>query len=332
VRVLFIGGTGNISLSVSRLCVKWGIDLTLLTRHVRDIRVDGARMIEGDINRAPDLPSVVTSEKWDAVVNWVAFSRVDVERDITLFRGRTRQYIFVSSAAVYQKPPVYPVITESTPLQNPYWEYARNKIACEELLMYEYRTVGFPVTIVRPSFTYDTVIPLSIGGWNDYTVIDRIKRGKKVIIHGDGTSIWTATHAEDFAKGFVGLLGRMEAIGQAYHITSDELLTWNQMYQAVADAMGCELQCVHIASETIAAQEPSLAGTLLGDKAHSMIFDNTKIKRLVPDFSPNIPFVEGIRRTMAWLETEPARRVVRPETEKMFERLLSLENGGILRR
>jgi nucleoside-diphosphate-sugar epimerase len=322
-KVLFIGGTGNISASASRLCVSRGIDLTILTRRARGVAIEGARMIQGDITSAPLLSPVVMSEQWDAVVNWIGYVRPDVERDITLFRSRTRQYVFISSASAYQKPPSHPVITEQTPLENPYWEYSRNKIACEDLLMYEYRTVGFPVTIVRPSLTYDTVIPLPIGGWNEYTVIDRIKRGKRVIVHGDGTSLWTVTHSDDFARGFVGLLGRTDAIGQAFHITTDEVLTWNQMYRAAADAVGCELKSVHIASEAIAGREPSLAGTLLGDKAHSAIFDNSKIKKFVSGFSATIPFEEGIRRTISWFEAEPARRVVRPDTDAMFERLLA---------
>jgi nucleoside-diphosphate-sugar epimerase len=326
VKVLFIGGTGNISMSVSRLCVARGIDLTLLTRGLRSVSVNGARFVQGDIDRTSTLPAEVTTEPWDAVVDWVAFTREDVERDVALFNGRARQYIFISSASAYQKPPVHPVITEATPLHNPYWEYSRNKIACEEFLMHAHRTDGFPVTIVRPSFTYDTVLPLAIGGWNEYTVVERIKRGKPVVIHGDGTSLWTVTHAEDFAKGFVGLIGRPDSLGQAFHITSDELLTWNQIYQAVADTVGCELHSVHIASEMIAAKEPYLAGTLLGDKAHSAIFDNTKIKRFVPGFAATIPFVEGIRRTIEWFETDPARCLVRPETEEMFERLVSIGN------
>jgi nucleoside-diphosphate-sugar epimerase len=214
------------------------------------------------------------------------------------------------------------MVTESTPLFNPFWEYSRNKIACEERLNRSYRDENFPITIVRPSLTYDTVIPVAIGGWTEYTIIDRMKRGKPIIVHGDGSSLWTVTHAEDFAKGFVGLLGHQQAIGQAFHITSDEILTWNQIYQAVAEAAGCIANITHIATDFITHCENSLTGTLTGDKAVSVVFDNTKIKRFVPDFKATIPFHQGIRRTLAWFETDPARQIVRKETNDMMDRIL----------
>jgi nucleoside-diphosphate-sugar epimerase len=322
VKVLFIGGTGNISTSVSRLCVERGIDLYLLNRGTRKVEIPKAKIILGDIRQPEKLTSVLEDHQWDAVVNWIAFAEDDIERDIRLFSGKSKQYVFISSASVYQKPPSHPIITESTPLSNPFWEYSRNKIACEERLNRAYREQGFPITIVRPSLTYDTVIPVAIGGWTEYTIIDRMKRGKQVIVHGDGTSLWTVTHAEDFAKGFVGLLGHQQAIGHAFHITSDEFLTWNQIYQAVADAAGCQANIVHIPSDFIARCEPSLSGTLLGDKAVSVIFDNTKIKRFVPDFLATIPFAQGIKRTLAWFEADPARKIVREETDEMMGRII----------
>jgi nucleoside-diphosphate-sugar epimerase len=322
VKVLFIGGTGNISTSVSRLCVERGIDLYLLNRGTRKVEIPRAKIILGDIREPEKLTSVLEGHQWDAVVNWIAFAEDDIERDIRLFSGKSKQYVFISSASVYQKPPSHPIITESTPLSNPFWEYSRNKIACEERLNRAYREQGFPITIVRPSLTYDTVIPVAIGGWTEYTIIDRMKRGKQVIVHGDGTSLWTVTHAEDFAKGFVGLLGHQQAIGHAFHITSDEFLTWNQIYQAVADAAGCQANIVHIPSDFIARCEPSLSGTLLGDKAVSVIFDNTKIKRFVPDFLATIPFAQGIKRTLAWFEADPARKIVREETDEMMGRII----------
>jgi nucleoside-diphosphate-sugar epimerase len=263
------------------------------------------------------------NERWDAVVDWRAYTVADVERGLALFRGKTGQYVFISSASAYQKPPVHPVITESTPLSNPYWEYSRNKIACEERLNRAYRDDGFPVTIVRPSLTYDTVIPLAIGGWNEYTVIERMKKGAPVIVHGDGSSLWTMTYAEDFARGFVGLLGHPQAIGEAFQITSDESLTWNQIYGITAAAAGCEPRFVHIPSDFICACEPSLAGSLLGDKSCSVIFDNSKIRRIVPGFRAVIPFAEGIRKTLAWFDADPSRRIVRRETQEMFERILT---------
>jgi len=321
-KVLFIGGTGNISTSVSKLCVERGFDLYLLNRGKRGVKIRGAKRITCDISKASQVASALRNQSWDVVVDWIAFTVDQVERDINLFRGKTKQYVFISSASAYQKPPLHPVITESTPLHNPHWEYSRNKIACEDRLNRSYREENFPITIVRPSFTYDTVIPLAIGGWDEYTVIDRMKKGKKIIVHGDGTSLWTITHSEDFAKGFVGLLGHQQAIGNAFQITSDEVLTWNQIYQATAEALNVEPNIVHIASDFICKHESSMIGTLLGDKAHSVIFDNTKIKSLVPDFKATIPFREGVRRTLAWFDANPKRKIVKKETNETINRII----------
>jgi nucleoside-diphosphate-sugar epimerase len=321
-KVLFIGGTGNISSSVSRLCVKKGLDLFLLNRGNRKVDIPGATVLTGDITNSAQMDSILKKHEWDVVVDWIAYVEREIERDIRLFRGKTRQYVFISSASAYQKPPSHPIITESTPLYNPFWQYSRDKIACEERLNRAYRDENFPITIVRPSLTYDTVIPLAIGGWTEYTAIDRMKKGKPVIVHGDGTSLWTVTHAEDFAKGFVGLLGHQQAIGNAFQITSDESLTWNQIYQTVADAAGCIPTIVHIPSEFIAKIDPSLEGSLLGDKAHSVVFDNTKIKMFVPDFVCTIPFAEGFKRTLAWFDADSRRQIVRKETNEMMDRII----------
>ncbi len=323
-KALFIGGTGNISTSVSNLCIERGIDLYLLNRGVRNVEIPKAHLLRGDIAQQGKLKSDLANHHWDVVVDWIAYTESDIERDISLFRKNTRQFIFISSASAYQKPPVHPVITESTPLANPYWDYSRNKIACEERLNRAYREEGFPITIVRPSLTYDTVIPLPIGGWTEYTVVDRMKKGKEIIVHGDGTSLWTVTHAEDFAKGFVGLLGHQQAIGHAFHITSDEILTWNQIHEAVAEAAGCEARIVHIASDFLAAHDPSLKGSLIGDKAQSVIFDNTKIKQFVPEYKATIPFNRGIKQTLAWFESDPARQIIRSETNEMIDKILRL--------
>ncbi|HUV38581.1 MAG TPA: NAD-dependent epimerase/dehydratase family protein [Planctomycetota bacterium] len=323
-KVLFIGGTGIISTSSSRLAAERGMELWLLNRGKRDVTIPGVQTITADISRPDEVAERIEGHAWDAVVNWIAFSPADIERDIGLFAGRTRQYVFISSASVYQKPLRFPIVTESTPLCNPYNEYSRKKIACEELLMRACRERDFPATIVRPSLTYnDTIIPLPIGGWSDCTVVDRMKRGKPVIVHGDGTSLWTVTHADDFAKGFVGLLGNPRAVGESFHITSDELLTWNQIYQAVAAAAGVEAKIVHIASDFIVRCEPSLEGSLLGDKAHSVIFDNTKIKRFVPGFVATIPFHEGIRRTLAWFEADPTRMRISERNNEIIDRILA---------
>ena len=326
--VLFIGGTGNISASVSRLCVARGVDLTLLNRATRGVEIRGATMLVGDITHPEEVQSLLRDRRWDAVVDWIAYTEQDVERDLNLFRGRVGQFMFISSASAYQKPPASPIITESTLLSNPYWQYSRDKIAGEERLLRAWRDEQFPVTIVRPSLTYDTVIPVPIGGWTEYTVVDRIKRGKPVIVHGDGTSLWTITHAQDFAKGCVGLLGNPEAIGQSFHITSDEILTWNQVYRSLAAAAGCEPAIVHIPSDFLVQCEHSLEGTLQGDKAVSVVFDNSKIKSFVPGFKATIPFSEGIRSTIAWFEARPDRMVVRPETNAMIDRILQSYGHG----
>jgi nucleoside-diphosphate-sugar epimerase len=321
-KVLFIGGTGNISTSVSKLAVSRGIELYLFNRGKRQTDIAGAKSIIGDIS-SPDISAILKDHVWDVVVNWIAFTEHDIERDYNLFRGKTKQYIFISSASAYQKPLSHPVVTESTPLANPFWQYSRNKIACEMKLNDFYRTDQFPVTIVRPSLTYDTVLPVPIGGWNDYTIIDRIKNRKKIIVHGDGSSLWTITHAEDFAKGFVGLLGHQQAIGQSFHITSDELLTWNQIHEALADAVGCQAQIVHLPSDVLARYDAELLGSLVGDKATSVIFDNSKIKRFVPGFVATIPFSEGIKRTIHWFESDPARMVVKKETNDWIDAMIS---------
>ena len=320
--VLFIGGTGNISTSVSRACIARGIDLHMIVRGNRDALVRGATVHKGDAFDTALLGKIARMTRWDAVVDWIAYTPADIARDIDAFRGNTGQFIFISSASAYQKPPVHPVITESTPLSNPFWEYSRNKIACEEMLTGAYRSEGFPATIVRPSLTYDTVLPLAIGGWTEFTVVERIRKGEPIIVHGDGSSLWVLTHAEDFAGGFVGLLGHPQAVGEAFQITSDEVLTWDQIYTTTARAAGREPNIVHIPSDFIVACEESLRGPLLGDKSHSVIFDNSKIRRIVPGFRAAIPFHEGIRRTLEWFDADPARRIVRQETVAMFERIL----------
>ncbi len=325
-KVLFIGGTGNISTSVSKLCVNRGIDLYLLNRGIRKVEIPGVKTITGDITSS-ETANVLQSHNWDCVVNWIAFTPDDVERDINLFRNKTKQYIFISSASIYQKPPTHPVITESTPLYNPVWDYSQNKIACEEILSKAYRDENFPITIVRPSLTYDTVIPLTIGGWTEYTAVDRMKRGEKVIVQGDGTSLWIVTHAEDFAKGFVGLIGHQQATGHAFHITTDEVLTWNQIYEAVANAVGVKPNIVHIASDFLCNYDSAFVGSLLGDKSFSVIFDNTKIKTFVPDFCCTIPFSEGIKRTLAWFQADPKRMIIKKETNEMIDNIIKKYEG-----
>ncbi len=320
-KVLFIGGTGNISAASSRLAVEKGVELFLLNRGNSKATINGATAIIGDINKPEELDEL-KKHNWDVVVNWIAFTPADIERDIALFKGKTKQYIFISSASCYQTPLSYPVITESTPLCNNLWDYSHNKILCEQHLQKAYAEENFPMTIVRPSLTYDTVIPVVIGGFDKYNVVDRIKKGKEIIVHGDGTSLWTVTHADDFAKGLVGLLGLTQAIGHAFHITSDEVLSWNMIYKILADALGKEAKVVHIASDFICKIAPSFTGTLLADKAESVLFDNTKIKTFVPGFKATIPFAEGIKRTLKWLEEHPEKQNIDPETEEKIKNIL----------
>jgi len=321
-KVLFIGGTGTISSACSQLAVERGIDLTLFNRGetARPIPA-GARVLRGDIRDRAAVESVLGDDTFDVVVNWIVFTPDQVESDIELFRGRTGQYIFISSASAYQKPVARLPITESTPLHNPYWAYSRNKIACEGRLMRAYREEGFPITIVRPSHTYDRMrLPFQ----NRYTVIDRMRKGQPVVVHGDGTSLWVLTHHRDFAKGFVGLLGNPHAIGDAVHITSDEVLTWNQIFTILAHAAGVAgPHLVHVPSELIAAFDPDWGAGLLGDKAHSVTFDNSKIKRLVPDFVATIPFSQGAEEVIAWFDADPARQVVEPETNGLLDRIIA---------
>jgi len=322
-KVLFIGGTGIISTAVSRLTVARGIDLWLLNRGRRGVTIEGARAVVADVGDAESVAAALGSERFDAVVDWTAYVPQDVERDLALFGPRTKQYVFISSASAYEKPPRSPFITESTPLKNPFWEYSRNKIACEDRLVRAYREQDFPVTIVRPSLTYDTVLPIAIGGWGCATLLDRLKSGRPIIVHGDGTSLWTVTHADDFAKGFVPLLGSPAAIGQCFHITSDEVLTWNQIYATIADAVGVSAEVVHVPSDFIARIDPETGAGLLGDKAHSVIFDNSKIRRYVPDFVATIPFHEGIRETLAWFSADARRWVVNPQVHESMDRIIA---------
>ncbi len=325
-KVLFIGGTGNISTPVSQLAISKGIDLYHLNRGSRQ-PVSGVTNLKADLKDIQQVKNVLAGHWWDVVVNWIAYDPADIVRDIELFKESARQYIFISTASAYQKPPLNPVITESTPLRNPFWDYSRKKIGCEDLLVNAYRDHGFPITIVRPSHTYYSVIPVSLGGWEEFTVIDRMRKGMPVVVHGDGTSLWTMTHATDFAKGFIGLMDNQHAIGEAFHITSDEVLTWNRIYELVARAAGYEANIVHISSDFIADYAdqhnfPSVRGTLLGDKSHSALFDNSKIKRFVPEFVATIPFADGIKQTIQWFDADPTRRTVNAETNRFLDGLI----------
>ncbi len=305
-RVLFLGGTGIISSACSRRAVESGLDLTVINRGKTSSRPlpSEVRQITADVDDRAALAEVA-GQDFDVVVDWLAFTPDQVRARTDALRGHVGQYVFISSASAYQTPPSRLPITESTPLRNPFWQYSRNKIACEDLLNTLYRDEGFPVTIVRPSHTYDrTLVPFD-GGW---TIVERMRRGQPVVVHGDGTSLWTLTHHSDFARGLVPLLGHPRTFGEAFQITSDDVLTWDQIANALAAAAGTTAQIVHVPSDAIAATHQGWGDGLLGDKAHSAVFDNSKLRQVVPDYVAAIPFETGAREIIAWYDEDPARR------------------------
>jgi nucleoside-diphosphate-sugar epimerase len=326
-KVLFIGGTGNISAATSRAAIAQGLDVYLLNRGSHMADMPGARTLVADIHLPDVARAVLRGLSFDAVVDWIAYTPDDVERDLELFRDRTKQYVFISSASTYQKPPESYRITEATPLVNPYWQYSRDKIACEQRLLQAHRDEGFPVTIVRPSMTYDTNLPIALGGWGTYTLAARLLEGRPVIVHGDGSSLWVVTHADDLARGVMGLFGNERALGEAFHITSDEVLTWDQIYRGIAQALGVEADIVHIPSDLLVRASPELAGTLFGDKTWSVVFDNSKIKEYAPSFQASILFREGIRRTVAWFAADEKRRRVDEAVNAQIDRILDIYGG-----
>ena len=325
-KVLFIGGTGTISMAISRLLLSQGHTLYLLNRGSRNTGLSGDLIeFKADINDEAAVAALISDLSFDVVADFIAFVPEQLERDYRLFREKTKQFIYISSASAYQKPLSDYRINEGTPLANPYWEYSRNKIAGEEYLMKLYREEGFPVTIVRPSHTYDErSIPLGAHGEKgSFSVIKRMLEGKPVIIHGDGTSLWTITHNSDFAKGFVGLMGNIHAIGEAVQITSDESVTWNQIYQIIADALHVKLNAVHVASEFLdACSDYDFAGSLLGDKANTVVFDNSKLKKLVPSFTATVRADQGIRSTIEYVLSHPECQVEDPAFDAWCDRVI----------
>lgn len=319
-KVLFIGGTGTISSACSELAISKGIDLYHLNRGKTSGKrpIEGVKTIIADIRNIQETKKAIENHHFDAVVDWIAFEPEHIENDIELFSGKTNQFIFISSASIYQTPPEKLPVTEETILDNPFWEYSRNKIACEEILRNAYNKNGFPYTIVRPSHTYDkTLIPF----FGEYTTLHRMKNNLPVIVHGDGTSLWTLTHHKDFAVGFVGLLGNPKAINEAFQITNDEWLSWNQIYRLFAKELNVEPHLVHVPSKIIATYNKDIGDGLLGDKEHSMIFDNTKIRGIVPDFNPKIPFSEGVKDIVKWYEDESHQKYDK-EFNDLTERIL----------
>jgi nucleoside-diphosphate-sugar epimerase len=321
VRLLFLGGTGIISTASVRLAVQRGHEVTVLNRGRTTKRPLPAEVegLTADVNDPESVDRALGSREFDVVAQFRAFTPEHVRHDVERFRDRTGQYVFISSASAYQKPPGSVPVTESTPLKNPFWQYSRDKIACEDLLVAAYRDDDFPAVIVRPSHTYDDTLLPTLGGWTD---IARMRAGKPVVVHGDGTTQWTLTHSDDFAVGFVGLLGRPEAEGNAYTITGDSAPTWDQVYTWLGRAAGAEPTLVHVASETIAKELPDHGPGLVGDKAHSMVFDTTKLRRLVPEFTTPIPYAEGARRVLAWYDAHPEAQETDEALDAAFDRLV----------
>jgi len=329
-KILFIGGTGIISTACAELAVARGFELTVLNRGQREA-LSGTRQLVADINDPVAAAAALDGKTWDVVVDFVCFTPAEMEQRIAWFKDRVGQFIFISSASVYQKPAAHWLITESTPLVNPFWSYSRDKIACEERLTRALREEAFPAVIVRPSFTYgNTVVPLTLNSWpKTFTAVDRMRRGKPVIIPGDGLTLWTMTHNSDFAQALVGLLGHQGSTGHAFHITSDEVLTWNQIYEAVAAAADVPLKAIHISSDFITGCLPDAAGGLQGDKANCAIFDNTKIKRFVPNFVATTRFRDGIRRTVAWFDADPRRQELDQDSNAIWDRLITAYERGL---
>lgn len=320
-KVLFIGGTGTISSACSELAIARGIDLYHLNRGKSCGKrpIKGVKTVISDIRDINQTKKALENHHFDAVVDWIAFEPEHIQNDIDLFSGKTDQFVFISSASIYQTPPETLPVTENTILDNPIWEYSQNKIACENMLREAYKQNGFAYTIVRPSHTYDkTLIPFM----GEYTTMHRMKQGLPVLVHGDGSSIWTLTHHKDFAVGLIGLLGNPNAINEAYHITNSELLTWDQIYKLFAKELGVEPKLVHVPSKIIATYNKEIGDGLLGDKTHSMIFDNTKIKNTVADFNPQIPFNEGVKEIVNWYEADASRQVIDTEFNDLTEQIL----------
>src|SRR5215213_2916512 len=321
--VLFLGGTGIISSACTARALELGMEVFLLNRGRSSTSrpaPEGATVLVGDVTDAGSLREALADREFDVVADFRAFTPRDVSSRLDVLAGRMGQYVFISSASAYQTPPGRLPVLESTPLRNPFWQYSRDKIACEDLLTAAYRQEGFPVTVIRPSHTYDrTLVPFD-GGW---TVVDRMRRGAEVVVHGDGESLWILTHQRDFARAFVGLLGHPAAIGDSFHITSDEWLSWNQIFQIVAAAAGVEAKLVHVPSDAIAAADPEWGAGLLGDKAHSMVFDNSKVRRLVPDFTAVIPFASGAREILDWYDADSSRQHVDAAMDATMDQLVA---------
>jgi nucleoside-diphosphate-sugar epimerase len=331
VRILFVGGTGLISSACSVAALEAGHELWLLNRGRSALpAAPGARLLHADVRDEAATRDAVAGKDWDAVVQWVAFTPSQVAQDLRVLAGHTGQYVFISSASIYQKPPASWLITEATPTVNPFWRYSQEKIACEAALSGQ---EGVPWTVVRPSHTYGpSQVPVAVNSWaKPFTVIERMRRGAPVIVPGDGTSLWTLTHNSDFARAFTGLLGRKEALGEAFHITSDEVLTWDQIYREVAAAAQAEASLVHVPTDAFAGADPEAWAGLWGDKSHSVVFDNSKVRSLVPGWKAVVPFAEGVRESVAWFDADPARQEVDEDANRRWDSLAEIYQEALKR-
>jgi nucleoside-diphosphate-sugar epimerase len=321
-RILFIGGSGVISAASVTRAVALGHRVTVLNRgrsHERPLP-DSVELLQADVHDDAAVRNALGAREFDVVAQFTAFTPAHVQADIDRFAGRIGQYVFISSASAYQKPPLRYPVTESTPLRNPYSAYARDKIACEDVLTAAYREHAFPMTVVRPSHTYDHTRLPTLGQWND---IARMREGRPVVVHGDGTTPWTITHTTDFAVGFVGLFGRRDVIGDTFHITGDHAPTWDQITTWLGKAAGVQAELVHVPSETIARIKPEWSADLFGDRMHPMVFDNTKIRSLVPEFRPTVPFWTGAQEIIAHHDATPALQVVDAQLDADLDRMIA---------
>jgi len=332
-KVLMIGGTGTISMAITRLLCQSGWEVYLLNRGSRRAEAPaGIHWIQADMNEEAAVQQAIEGLQFDCVCQFIGFEPWQVERDIRLFSGKTKQYLYTSSASAYHKPGADYRISEGTTLANPYWQYSRNKIACEEVLMKAYREQQFPVTIIRPSHTYDNrSVPLGVhGDKGSFQVLKRMLEGKPVIIHGDGTSLWTMTHNTDFAKGYVGLMGNPHAIGEAFQITNDETLTWNQIYSTIARCLGVELKPYYVSSYFLAATgKYDMLGSLIGDKANSVVFDNRKLKAAVPDFRPTVRFEQGVAEAIANVMAHPELQQEDPAFDAWCDQVIAAQDNAL---
>jgi len=323
VKILFIGGTGNISADCAALLHATGHEVIVLSRG-RSAVPPEYRALQADRKDADAMRAALRGAAPDVVLNFLGYELPEVQLDFELFRGAAAQYVFISSATVYAKPPPRLPITEETPLGNPWWDYAQKKIACEQWLLERWERDQFPVTIVRPSHTYSRIwIPNAVSS-SSYTFATRLEEGRPVYVHDDGQTPWTLTTSADFAVALAGLLGRPEAIGQAFHVTSDEALTWNQIYNEIAAALGADApKIVPIPTDFICQIAPRFVGALKGDKAHPAVFDNTKIKRVVPGFNCRTSFRQGVRESVEWLRAHPEHQSRSAELEKVIDQVLA---------